>query len=180
MNIKLRPQNHIEIAFAAIAALAMLGFVGCTKQAPEKKSAQSKQAADAHHHDHGEEGPHHGQLVELGDDEYHAELVHDDAAQKVTVYVLDSKAKGAVPIAGDEIKLNLMVGDKPTQFALKAAPDAGDAAGKSSRFELADKDLIEALDAEGAKARLTISIDGKSYIGEIGEHHHHDEKGHKH
>ncbi len=42
-------------------------------------------------HSHPTEGPHHGTLIELGKEEYHAELVHDD--KMVTIYILDSAAK---------------------------------------------------------------------------------------
>ena len=47
-------------------------------------------------HAHPSEGPHHGTLVELGNEEFHAEVVHDD--KSVTVYVLDAGATKAVPI----------------------------------------------------------------------------------
>ena len=61
--------------------------------------APTAPAASAHEHDehaHAHEGPHHGSIVELGNEEYHAEIVHDDATGTVTVYLLDSSAKKSV------------------------------------------------------------------------------------
>ncbi len=65
-------------------------------------------------HDHPAEGPHHGSLIELGNEEYHAELVHD--AENVTVYILDSSASTATPIEAPELTINLMHDGKPAQF----------------------------------------------------------------
>ena len=46
----------------------------------------------AHEHDHGHahpsEGPHHGALIELGKEDYHAEIVHDEKTDTVTIYIL--------------------------------------------------------------------------------------------
>jgi hypothetical protein len=64
------------------------------------------------------------------------------------------------------------------QFTLTASPDAGDPAGKSSRFVITDDELMHCLEHEDAEARLVISINGKSYRGVIT--HNHDHAGHDH
>jgi len=163
----------LRLALFVFCGAALVGYLGCSKP-----GAKEKPKAAAHEgHDHAEAGPHQGQLIELGEEEYHAELVHDDANQKVTIYLLDGKAKGNVPIPASEIVLNIMVGDKPTQFKLPAVPDSSDPTGKSSRFELADKTLSEAVDAKGPDAHLNVTIEGKPYTGVIkhDEHEHHHE-----
>ncbi len=123
-------------------------------------------------HEHPSEGPHHGTLVELGKEEFHAELVHDD--KTVTVYVLDSAAKNAVPVDASEVVINLLHDGKPEQFKIAAAPDANDPSGKSSRYVTNDPELVGHLDDEAAAPKLSITINGKSYRGTIAHEHDHD------
>jgi hypothetical protein len=172
-------KNFLYGAFGCCVLL--LAQAGCWKpNAPGAGTAAVDGDADDDHghghgeHDHPEEGPHHGSLIELGKEEYHAELVHDDTAHKVTIYLLDGAAKKAVAIADKEIGVNLVIAGKPQQFKLPAAPQTEDAAGSSSRFELTSKEFCEALDDEKTTGRLNLSIAGKPYAGEIthGGHDH--------
>jgi hypothetical protein len=155
--------------------LAMAVISGCGDKRPESRLKSSASKTD-HHDDHAHEGPHGGHIIELGDEEYHAELVHDDKTNTATVYVLDSSAKKAAPIAAEDVTINLTIDGKAQQFKLAAKPLDGEQ-GKSSRFEASDEALMKALDAEGAKGRLNLTSEGKTYSGEI-EHHDHDD--HKH
>ncbi|MCA9160538.1 MAG: hypothetical protein KDA72_19540 [Planctomycetales bacterium] len=127
-------------------------------------------------HDHPSEGPHHGTLVELGNEEFHAEVIHDAAS--VTVYVLDSSAKNAVPIDSSGVTINILHDGTPEQFKLLASPEASDPSGKSSRFTLADAELAGHLDEESAAPKLNVTISGTPYRGEI--KHDHDHSGHDH
>ena len=129
-------------------------------------------------HDHPSEGPHHGALIELGAEEYHAELVHDEDAGTVTIYILDGAAKETVSIAAAEITINMKHDGNAEQFTLAASADSGDPEGQSSRFVSDDEHLGEDLDAEDVEATLVLSIDGKSFRGDI--HHDHDHAGHGH
>ncbi len=133
-------------------------------------------------HAHPSEGPHHGDLVELGNEEYHAEVVHGEAGS-VTVYILDSAAKVAVPIEAAELMINISHDGKAEQFKLPAERETTDPEGKSSRFSVKDEELASDLDSHDAAAKLVVMIDGKSFSGKIehkheGEHTHDD--GHKH
>jgi hypothetical protein len=128
-------------------------------------------------HVHPTEGPHHGDLIELGNEEYHAEMVHDDAS--VTIYILDSAAKVAVPITATELVINLMHDGKPEQFKLAAVPDTADPAGKSSRFTLKDAELAKHIEEETAEPKLTVTINNKPYKGDI-KHEHGGDHGHDH
>ncbi len=165
---------------SAIAmSLSLILFSGCGEG--DKPAASVKKDDHKEHagHDHPSEGPHHGSLIELGNEEYHAELVHDEKAGSVTIYVLDSSAKKMVPIAATELRINLSHDGESEQFKLTASPDTDDPSGKSSRFVSTDEELAEDLDREGADARLALTIDGKQYHGKI-EHDHDDHDDHDH
>jgi hypothetical protein len=123
---------------------------------------------------HPTEGPHHGGLIELGDHEYHGELVHDEQADTVTVYILDSSAKTALPIDATAVTISLTHEGRPAQFQLAAAPDEGDPQGQSSRFVSSDRELAEHLDHEDSGARLMVEIAGKSYNGLVAHEHDHE------
>ncbi len=128
-------------------------------------------------HDHPSEGPHHGTLIELGNEEFHAEVVHDE--KSVTIYVLDSAAAKSVPIDEKEITINLTHDGKPEQFKLAASPDEGDAEGKSSRFTITDAELVGHIDSESASPKLMLTINGTPYRGEIHHDHSHDDHAHE-
>jgi hypothetical protein len=181
---------HVRLAAALVAILSLSLNLGCGNNAPPKETAQSEEA----HHDHEEgqdhghkegeahahpsEGPHHGDLIELGKEEYHAELTHDEATNTVTIYLLDGSAANNVAIDEKEITLNMVADGKPSQFKLPAAPQADDPAGQSSKFSLSDEALMEALETPNATGRVNITIQGKSYTGTV-EHHDHEEHDHK-
>lgn len=157
-----------------------LGFLtGCS--GPPSKPAPAK----AHdEHAHPSKGPNGGELVELGDEEFHAELVVNEKTDEVSIYILDNAAKSAVAIDAKEIVINLKHDGKPEQHVLAAAPQATDGAGKSSRFVAKEgAELHGDLEHKGADARLQVTINGKAFSGKIAHEdgdHKHDEKGHKH
>ena len=123
---------------------------------------------------HPSEGPHHGSLVELGNEEYHAEIVHD--AESVSVYILDAAATTAVPIDSSELMINLIHDGNPEQFKLTAAPEAGEPKGKSSHFMLKDVELVAHLDDDASAPKLVVTINGTPYRADIT----HDHEGHDH
>jgi len=172
-------RRHFLFSMAGLASLLSLAVLGGCKPAAPATEPKSAVPAKAEHaeHDHPTEGPHHGDLVELGNEEYHAEIVHGDGGD-ISIYVLDSHAEKAVPIEAAEVVINLTHDGKAEQFKLPATPDAGDPAGKSSKFSLKDEELASDLDKEGTAAKLVLSINGKSFTGKI--EHHHEGAGHDH
>ncbi len=161
--------------FSLLPLAGILMFVGCGKLPDEKtdKPADSDPHAE---HAHPSEGPHHGMLVELGNEEYHAELLfpeHNETSA-VTVYILDRSAKKTVPIAAESITLNMTHDGKPEQFKLPAKPQEGDPEGKSSRFSSSDEDVLHHFGEAELQGRLAVKIDGKSYNGQISHDHEHD------
>lgn len=159
-------------SFRALALCTALGLAGAAT-ASAAPAAPPKAAAE---HEHAEHGPHGGELLELGDEEYHAEIVHDEKAKVLSIYLLDSSAKKAVAVPAKEMVINLKHDGKPEQHKLAAAPQAGDPAGSASRFWSKDADLQEDLEKHGVDARLQVVIGGKSYTAKIVHHHHEAEK----
>lgn len=179
--------NNVNDAWACPAVVwAALTLAGCGKAGtdgsgtlatpPPATAGEGDHDHDAHAHP--SEGPHHGDLIELGNEEFHAEIVHGEGGA-VTVYVLDSAAKAAVPVEATEILLNVSHDGKPEQFRLTATPDASDPSGKSSKFNVVNADLAKHLDDEHTTAKLVITIAGKQFTGKV-EHKHDDEHGHEH
>ena len=151
-----------QLYVAGMCVVSMAGVCGTSVGAPPAGAA----------HVHPTEGPHHGALIELGKEEYHAELVHDDRAGFVTIYILDGAAKTAVPIQAKEVTLNLLVGGKPRQFRLAALAQPADPAGMSSAFTAKGADLCRAIDAKDLNGRLNVEVIGKMYTGSVGPHTH--------
>ena len=69
--------NLVWTALLSVGSLLVLS--GCTG-----KPAAEHGGEEHHHHVHG---PHEGELIEIGNEEYHAELLMEDN-NKVTIYVL--------------------------------------------------------------------------------------------
>lgn len=124
-------------------------------------------AAKGDTHEHAEVGPHKGTLIELGDEEYHAEFVLDEKTHTVSIYLLDGAVKNDVPIPAKEITVTLKHDGKPESFKLKAKPQKNDPAGKSSRFTLSDEEFVDDLHHKGSDPRLMLKIDGKPFSAKI-------------
>lgn len=189
-------RNHI-LAVVACSGLVLILIAGCESASSEPAgpvvngdssipalppdTVDLGEGGHDHAHDHPSEGPHHGHLIELGGEEYHAELVHEEDAESVTIYILDGSATEVVPIEATTVTINLKHDGRGEQFDLAASPDAGDPDGRSSRFVSTDEELGEDLHAEGAEARLVVRIAGKSYTGKIDhDHDHGHDHGHDH
>jgi hypothetical protein len=164
------------LKYVSLGLLSVVCLTGCGSSTTVEKQAPSAAKEHDHDHEHPSEGPHHGQLIELGKEEYHAELTMDEIEHVVTVFLLDSAAKKAVGSDAKVITINLMVDGKPAQFTLPAKPQAEDKEGQASRYELADEALAHGLEGKEPKGRINIAVGGKDYTGEIGpiEHHDHD------
>jgi hypothetical protein len=154
----------------ALGAAVGLWLCGCNNAAHQ--SAVPK-AGGEEAHDHAHHGPHHGHLMEIGEEEYHAEWTHDESG-KVTFYILDGEAKKEVPIAADEIVIDVKIGDnKPVQYKLAAVNPTG---GKSAAFEIVDKPFEGLLDqlkkSTSIVLTLHVNINGKQFDPVIKEHEH--------
>ena len=153
--------------------LMFVALAGCGSPA-----ANAPVAEEGHDHDHDHAaGPHGGTILELG--EYHGELVHDDVAGTVTVYILDGAATANVPVDAKEATINITREGLAKQFPLAATPVEGEAEGKTSRFVSSDKELATELDNEAAAAVFVVSIGEQQFRGMV-EHAHEHEHDHDH
>jgi hypothetical protein len=147
-----------------------VGLVGCSKSTDT--TAKPAVTDDAHEHGHGETGPHKGHIIELGEEEFHGELVHDEANSKVVVYLLDSSAKASASADGEEVVLSIIVEGQPKDFTLKATDAA-----KRDQFESTEPQLVASLDHEkNTKGRLRVTIGKKDFVGVIDHEGHTDKK----
>ncbi|WP_373653611.1 MULTISPECIES: hypothetical protein [unclassified Schlesneria] len=171
---------------ACLAIVLSCAGLGCNPQSDYKSVDEAKKAPPLpdHDHGHGAKGPHGGGLVELGAEEYHAEILVDHDTESVVVYVLGKDAKTDEFVAAQDVTIALE-GKEP--LTLKAAPKPDSPEGKTSKFALEDHDLVHALmDAGFLHGDLRITIGDKPYIGHIDYHldgsshdeHGHDEHGH--
>jgi hypothetical protein len=162
----------------------LLSVAGCGTSPPESSAARDAPAAAAH--DHGVEGPHGGQIIELGSETHHAELVHDDTSHTIGIYLLDGSAKQLAPIEAESVTINVAEDGEPNQYVLPAVRRPNDAAGGASYFELVSEPLCGVVcgESKAAKttARVSITIGGQPFIGiiEIGAHDHDHDHRHDH
>ncbi len=181
--------RSLRVLCLPVAGLTVLWLAGCSESGSDPSSATGgspvvtdgpPESGAQDEHAHPSEGPHHGDLVELGNEDFHAEVVHGEGGS-VSVYILDSAAKAAVPIDATELTINITHDGNAEQFKLLA--DREDPEGKSSHFSIKDEELAKDLDDHDAAAKLVVMIDGKSFSGKIEHDHDADHKhddGHKH
>jgi hypothetical protein len=168
--LRLAASMRFRLFLVGCAGLILVAGCNSANQAYHEVPKGARVKDQPHEH---EQGPHGGHLVELGEEEYHAEVVFDPKSSKITLYTLDSTAKKPVPIDAAEIKLELVIGGQPKSLAAKAAPETGDPDKKSSRFEVADNPDVKAniKDEEDLKGSVTVPIGGKTYAGKIVHEH---------
>ena len=140
------PRQFLSLASSAIFLLA----AGCNPPAAPKAGAPAASHAE---HAHTHAGPHGGHVMVVGDEEYHAEWTHDESG-KVTFYILDASGKKDVPIAADEIVIDVKIGtQEPKTYKLAALSPLD---GKASAFELVDKGLLGVLESLSTGVTATI------------------------
>ena len=120
-------------------------------------------------HDHVHHGPHNGHLMEIGEEEYHAEWTYDESGN-VMFYILDAAAKKEVPIEAEDIAIDVKIGENaPVSYKL---PAIAAKPGKTATFSTTDKQLVgvlETLKSPGIVATLKVNINGKPFEQRIQE-----------
>lgn len=124
-------------------------------------------------HAHPAKGPRGGALVELGDEEFHAEVLLDERHSQLTVFLLDAQVKQPVATDSNDAFINVKRGNKPVQFRLTASPIPSDPAGHCSRFTLRSESLVADLHRRDSDARLRLTIVGKPYVVKLSLGHDH-------
>jgi hypothetical protein len=161
-----------------LVATAMIGLgwalAGCDSANKVNVSPPKEEEQHAHVH----HGPRGGHLMEIGEEEFHAEWT-DDESGKVTFYFLDGEAKKEVAVEGEEITIEVRIGDKEPVLYKLAAIEPKE--GKATAYELVDKNLQGVLDQLGRGVSATfpkLTIAGKAFENLKIEEHKHEE--HKH
>jgi hypothetical protein len=102
----------------------------------------------------------------------HAELLHDEANHRVTVYLLD--ASGQTRTGSDDARVSLQVfhNGEFVDYPFPAGPEPG-------AFTLVDETLCDMLlHAPDVKGRLTVTLAGQDHVGLI-QHDPHEHEGHE-
>ena len=87
---------------------------------------------------HVHTAPHGGMLLEVGEHAYNLELLHDPAAGKLTVWVVDGHAENFVRLKAPTISLIASVAAEKHPLTLQAIanPATGETLGDTSQFEV--------------------------------------------
>jgi len=146
--------------------LAALIVAGCNSSSDQPKTPTDPHAG----HDHSSLGPHGGHVLELGEEDYHAEWRFNNDSGKVTVYLLDAAAKKAVTTTAATISVQVKVGEDTSDYKLPAINQSDEDPATTSEFELVDTVMLEYLKGvgHGIDATLTVVIGDKEYSGAFG------------
>jgi len=123
----MRPSGQI-LAFALAGAMAVV-VSGC--------SDHDEHAGHDHAKGHAHAAPHGGTLVELGSHQGNVEFLRDEAAGKLTAYILDAHAENFVRVPLESFTLRATVAGKEETLTFKAVGNTvtGEKPGDTSQFE---------------------------------------------
>ncbi|MCD0458269.1 hypothetical protein [Roseiconus lacunae] len=165
-----------EISLVTMVALVCL--VGCSS---ENHTVTSHGESESGHADHPEHGPNGGELIELGKESYHLELLHDD--DTIIMHVLDGTAINPVAISAPTLQVNLKLDDQVRSFQLAASnqgkTDAEAEDASATTFISDDPELVDWMD-RGAEGGVIVRIGEQSFNGSITHDHGHHEHEHGH
>lgn len=171
-------RRSFELALTAVFALVLTGCTDGSSEFTEVSHDEPEVGHEDHSgHGHGAHGPNGGDIVEVGNEEFHAEVVVDEAEHRIDVFILGSDAKTAKPIAASEISINFKHGDEVEEFKLAASALDGEAEGQASKFTITDEELFEELHEHPEGATLNFSDGDQALTGTVKHSHDH---GHGH
>ena len=116
----------------AIGVVIVAGFSsGCSRSETTSVPAQET----VHKHEH--HAPHGGTAVELGEEEYHVELVLDASAGKLQAFILDGELENFVRIPEASFEIAAELPGKEEVLTMKAIPNraTGETVGDTALFE---------------------------------------------
>ena len=180
-------ERKLALALTAVAALILPGCTGGNSDYAEVDPNESEVAHGDHgHHDHGDHdhghhGPNGGDIVELGNEEFHAEFVVDELANRIDVFILGSDAKTAKPIEATELSLSFKHDDEVEEFKLTAVEQDGEPDGHASLFTLTSDEVVDELHEHTEGATLSFTAEEQTLTGAVTHDHDHDhDHGHGH
>jgi hypothetical protein len=138
----------------SILLLAVLTILvpGCGDKPAAKAPSGDAGKAAAHEHDHGPNG---GEILELGEEEGHLEMIHDHIGGNVTVHVFGKDLKTPVAVTAPTIVVQTKDGMK--EFSLTPLGDAP--GGKSTSWKGGHAGLA----VDPWVGRIRVTIGGKEF-----------------
>ena len=138
---------------SAIALLAAATLGACSGE--ETHEAESPTHSGGHAH-----GPHGGHMIEIGAHIAHLEVVHDEEAGKLTIYVLEADAQTPHTVTKPP-QLKLATPSGPRVIETEARDET------NTVFTVTDA----ALETHEPEGRISIEVKDKTYNPDL-EHHH--------
>ena len=167
-------RRSLELALVAAFAVIVTGCTSGDSEFKEVSNDESEVGHDDHSsHGHGVHGPNGGDIVEVGDEEFHAEVVVDEDEHRIDVFILGSDAKTAKPISASEISINFKHGAEVEEFKLTASALEGETDGQASKFTITDEELFEELHEHSEGATLNFSDGDQVLTGTVNHSHDH-------
>jgi hypothetical protein len=134
-------------AFLSVVSLALLA--GCGDKPAPKPAAPAAAAHEEH------KAPHGGEILELGEEEAHLEMIHDAKTGSLTVYVYGKSLEAPAAVASPTILLASK--DGPAELKLTAVEPKAD--GTATQWKVTDPRLA----ADPLDGRIRVTVDGKQH-----------------
>jgi hypothetical protein len=151
----MRTHRFPELALALLASFALAACGEKAKEGPAK-------GADDHHHD----APHKGEVLELGNEEGHLEMMHDHDGGNLGVYVFGASFEKPLHVPMPVV--TILVNGAEVKMPLTAVDPKPD--GTAHHW----KGQHDGLKTDPWNGRIEVVIDGKSHRSPLeGEAHSH-------
>lgn len=142
----MRPHRRLDLALALFAALA---FSACGDKDEKKPAAGGGEAAHEH------KAPHGGEVLELGNEEGHIEVLHDQAAGTMTLHIYGTSLEKPVYVKAPVLNLQTKAG--PVDVPLTAADAKPDGTAHTWKAQ------HDGFKVEPLEGRLRVEIAGKTF-----------------
>ena len=118
-----------------------------------------------HDHDHAHQPKYGGTPVELGEHQYHVEVLRDAEQGKLKIWVLDGHLENFIRLKIDSFEMKATVGEKTEILTFLATPNSatGETVGDTSYFE-AQADWLKET-GEFAAEIVSLEIRGSKFEG---------------
>jgi hypothetical protein len=152
---------NLVAVFGCAMLTASLGCQPAPTAPPTVAVEEHAPDEHSHAHDHGEEGPHGGHLVDLEPRGVHAEWTHDDDSHQITVYLDDFDAEKI-----SSAKFTVQIADAPIEEFPLARGDSG--------WSVTSEALMTHLNmGEAATVKLVVVDDTGEQSAKMEPHEHH-------
>lgn len=172
------PRSEVCIG---LITLTLLVAASCSPVKTEHQTAGQVKAENSPHrheghpgnHVHYGAGPHGGSIIELGGQDYHAELVIDHDSHTIKVYLLSADAKTPLMTNANRVTLST---DSRTDLVLLAPKTNNTTTDSHSSFELSDVNLFHSIVDQGyLHGDLSVQIHDKPFVSHLDIHLEHGE-----